>query len=313
MDLMKALKKGDTIGIIKPSDRITEVRLKLIRKAIEDLESKGLSVRLSEQVTQTDKYGVSGGSAEERAAELNSMFRDSDIDAIWCAHGGDTVIELLDLIDYDMIKDNQKIFMGMSDIDVLHMAINKKTGMISFNTCDPKFGRAYDFDRDYSQRWFHERLFQKSRVVEPNSSWKTVRSGVAEGKIMGCNLTSLVKLAGTDYFPDLDDSILFLEGWSTDIKKAVWKLTQLKLLHVFDRIKGIVVGYVYNFDKDPQHDREGNRVEFEDIVQDIVPDLPILRINEFGHRTDSCFLPIGARARMDADRKTIDITENFLE
>jgi len=313
--IAKSLRKGDKIGFIKPSDKIDDVRLKLIKKAIQNLEEKGFNVLISDHMTKTDKYGVSGGSAKERADELNSMFKDNSVQAIWCAHGGDTVIELLEYIDFDNIKNNPKVFMGMSDIDVLHLAINKKVGLTTFNSCDPKIGRGFDFDREYSQKWFTERMINGSKQIESNSEWKTVREGVAEGKVLGCNLTSLVKIAGTEYFPDFADSILFLEGYSTDIKKAIYKLTQIKLLGVFDKIKGIVVGHVLGFEVNPQHDKDGNRVNFEDIVLDITKDydFPILKINEFGHRCDNFFVPIGAKMKMDATNKTLDISEEILK
>ncbi|MBU1037099.1 LD-carboxypeptidase [Patescibacteria group bacterium] len=308
------LKKGDTFGVVKPSDLITQTRLQLIKNGVQELKKKGFNVVLSDKITETDKYGVSGGSAQTRAEELNSMFKDNSINAIWCAHGGNTVIELLELLDFERIKKNPKIFMGMSDIDVLHLAINKITGLITFNSCDLKIGRNCDFDREYSQEWFINRLMQHKKEILPNSDWKTVRDGKAEGKTIGCNVTSLLKLAGTKFFPDFNNSILLLEGWSTDIRKAIYQLTQLKLIGAFDKIKGVIVGYVYGFDKDPQHDKKGKRINYEDVVLDITQDytFPILRINEFGHRTDNAFIPLGAKIKLDATNKKLEIIDNFL-
>ncbi len=312
--LAKALKQGDTIGIIAPSNPITEDRKYLLDNAIKKLEGFGFKAVLSKNCLKVDKYGVSAGEPEERADDLNEMFLNKNIKAIYCAHGGDTANQILSLIDYEAIKRNPKIFIGMSDIDVLHLAINKKTGLVVFNGPNPKNGKGLDLDIEYSWESFQERLIKKSKKIPASSERACIREGTAEGRILGCNLSSILKLAGTSYFPDFRDAILFLEGYSENTKKAISKLQQLREIGVFEKIRGIVIGYVLGF-QDKEWIRKNNiRERYENIVLDITKEynFPILKTNDFGHRCPGCFLPIGAKARIDASRKRIDIISDFL-
>ncbi|MCK9272403.1 LD-carboxypeptidase [Candidatus Gracilibacteria bacterium] len=312
--LAKSLRKGDTIGIIAPSNKITQDNKYLLDNAIKKFESLGLKVVYSKNCFNFDKYNVSGGEPQERADDLNEMFLNPQIKAIYCAQGGDTVNQILSLIDYELIKKNPKILLGMSDIDVLHLAINKKTGLIVFHGSDPKSGRDLDLDFEYTWTSFQDRMMHRSKEIPASSERKCVRKGIAEGKIIGCNLSSILKLAGTPYFPDFQNSILFLEGYSENTKKAIAKLQQLKEIGVFDKIKGIVIGYVLGFqDKDwiKENNIESN---YEDIVLDITKDynFPILKTNDFGHKCPNCYLPIGAKIKLDAQEKEITIIEDFL-
>ena len=121
--LANKLKKGDTIGVVTPSNPILESHKIYIDKAVKYLKGLELNVIFSKNAFLKDKYGVSGGNAEQRADDVNEFFSDSGINAIWCVHGGETANEILDLIDYNLIEKNPKIFLGKSDIDLLHLAI----------------------------------------------------------------------------------------------------------------------------------------------------------------------------------------------
>ena len=132
---------------------------------------------------------------------------------------------------------------------------------------------------------------------------------------MGCNLNCILKLAGTKYFPDFADSILFLEAYKTNVKDTQCKLEQLKQVGVFDKIKGIVIGYVYGFQDEEQRKENESDVDYEEIVLEATKDydFPILKINEFGHRCKNMFLPIGCDVKMDADKKEIKIVSEFVK
>ena len=309
------LQKGDTIGIIAPSNPVTEDRKYLLDNGIKKLEKFGFKIICSKNCFNIDKYGISGGEPKERADDLNEMFSNPKIKAIYCAHGGDTANQILPLIDYKKIKQNPKIFLGMSDIDVLHLAINTKTNLIVFNSSDPKSGRGLDLDMDYTWQNFQNRLMNKSKDIPASSVRKCIKKGIAEGKIIGCNLSSILKLAGTPYFPNFENSILFLEGYSEDTKKAITKLSQLKEIGVFDKIKGMVIGYVVGFQDKEWIEKNKITCKYEDIVRDITKEysFPILKTNDFGHNSPNCFLPIGAKVKIDAANKTIKIAENFLD
>ena len=170
--IAKRLQKGDTIGIVAPSNPITLDRKITLDMGIKYLENEGFKIVFSKNALLIDKFESSGGTPEQRADDINDMFKDKKINAIWCAHGGDTANQTLDLIDYKLIKNNPKIFMGMSDIDVLLLAINRKTGLITFNAADPKRECGHNLDIEYSQKSFVKRMLNGEKEIISNSCWK---------------------------------------------------------------------------------------------------------------------------------------------
>jgi muramoyltetrapeptide carboxypeptidase len=208
--LPKKLKKGDCIGIVSPSSFIKDKKKIYIENAAKKFKKLGLKVVFSKNCFNKDKFKISSDSAENRAKDINEMFSDKSIHAIYCSQGGETANQLLNLINFENIKKNPKIFLGMSDVDVLSYAIYSKTGLVTFNASDPKIGNGAYLDFNYSWESFIFRLFDKSRIIPRLRGRKCVRSGIAEGKIMGCNLISLTKLGGTEFFPDFKNKILFL-------------------------------------------------------------------------------------------------------
>ena len=160
MLLPKSLKKGDTVGIVVPSGCYRPENEIQIKNFTDYLKTLGLKVKLAKNFYLKDKYKVSAGTPQQRADDINSMFADKHISAIWCLHGGDSVISIIDLLDYQIIKNNPKIFIGKSDIDMLSIAINKVTGLVTFHGPDSKLGGNYpELDGDYTQKWFNKRLF----------------------------------------------------------------------------------------------------------------------------------------------------------
>jgi len=307
------LHKGDMIGIVSPSSFLAKETQGLLSNAIEILKKYDLKVVLAKNALAVDKYGVSAGSPEQRASDINEMFANQNIKCISCSKGGDTANGVLELIDYDLIRKNPKIFSGLSDNTVLINAIHHKTGLVTFHGTDLKAGNKDEyFDSEYSHEEFKKRLMDgKIGEINKISEWKCVRKGKAKGKILGGNINCMLKLAGTPYMPDLAGSILLLEGYHLDIKRITFLFAQLKQMGVFDKIAGIVVGYVYGFEKDEQCDKEGNRVYFEDILLEATKDypFPILKMQEFGHKCPSTVLPIGCMAELDAGQKSFRILE----
>ncbi len=310
------IKKGCTIGVVAPSKALTEIHKEYLNNFKEYIEKElEINIVFGSNIFKKDKFGIAAGTPEERAQDINNMFSDPTIDAIWCYQGGGAAIQILSLLDFDVIKKNPKLFMGMSDVDVLLLAINKMTGLITFNTPDSKRGRDLDLDFDYSRQSFIERIFEGSKEIKSNSNWKCIKEGKAVGKIMGCNVSSILKLAGTKYFPNFDDSILFLEGYKPNVEEIQWKLEQLKQIGVFDKIKGIVIGFMYSFQDEEQRKGREINFDFEDLVLEATKeyDFPILKINEFGHRCQNTFLPIGSKASINSNEKKIEIIDEFLK
>ncbi len=312
--LANSLKKWDTIGVISPWNTVQGKTKLLINNGIKKLESLGFNFIFSKHCFGIDKYGISSGTPQERAEDLNEMFSDSRIKAIFCTVGGHITIQLLSLIDYNTIKKNPKIFLGMSGIDILHLAINSQTELTTFHGSDPKSWRNLELDIDYTWTNFQDRMITKCKDIPAFEERICVREGIAEGRILGCNLSSIVKLAGTKYFPDFTDSIFFLEGRSENVETVLEKLQQLKEIGVFNKIRGIVIGYIYGFQDEEMIIQNNIKEKYEDIVLDITKEFsfPILKTNDFGHRCPNCYLPIGAKVKIDSTNKTIKILEDFL-
>lgn len=141
----KPLKNGDTIGIVSPSKNLNEERKQKLESAIVTLKRDfNFQVKLGKYVYGVDKFGCSAGSPEQKAEDINTMFADNEVSAIWCSLGGGTANDVLDLLDYEMIKNHPKIFMGLSDITVLLNAIYRKTGLVIFHNGDPRYINASD-------------------------------------------------------------------------------------------------------------------------------------------------------------------------
>lgn len=319
--LATRLKKGDMIGIVAPSSPITGNYAELLKKAEIYFQEKGFRILRSKNLLNIDKYGCSVGTPEEKAEDINSMFKNPDVKAIWCFQGGETANDVLDLLDYNLIKKNPKIFLGKSDIDLLLLAVNKMTGLVTFHAPDFKVGNGREMDFEYSRNAFNERLIEgKLGPIKPTAEWTTIRPGKAQGRILGCNICTILKLAGTKYFPDFKHSILFLESYEPAVRETLYKLRQLEHLRVYDKIKGMVIGYIYAFQdkeilkQEPKLDKTGKGINYEDLVSDVTKDydFPILKINEFGHKCPSIILPIGAQAELDATKQTINLSKKYL-
>lgn len=314
------LRIWDTIGIIAPSTPLLEQNKEGFYNAKKYFESLGFKIKVSKNIKKIDKWWFSTSSWKDKAHDINKMFTDKEIDAIWCLHGWKTANWTLDYLDYDLIKRNPKIFLWKSDIDLLHLVINKMTWLTTFHCPDFYIWRATckDMDFEYSKRHFEKRLVAwEIGQIEKASKWKCIRPWIAEWKILGCCITPILKLAWTKYFPDFTNSILFLESYAWNPRDMVSFLVQLKQLWIYDKINGIVIWYIHwlqnkdIFKKDPKYDTAWNKITFEDMVLDATKDydFPILKINEFGHYNINTFLPIWAKVKLDSKNEKIEIIE----
>lgn len=301
------LKTGDTIGIVSPSQAILPEKRIELENGIKALENLGFKTVLGKNALNIKDY--SAGTPEEKANDINSMFADNEIKAIICSSGGNTANSCLPLLDWKTMEKNPKIFLGISDITVLLNAINTKTGLITFhghNVCG--FGRT---QKEYDKKEFSERLAQgKTGAINKNSEWKTIREGIGKGKLLGGNLNCLLKLAGTEFFPDFSNSILFIEAYKITPAECDFMLHQLKQLRVFEKINGAIIGYVYGLQA-----AEEKLKQMEEILLETTKeyDFPILKCNDFGHNCSNTILPVGVKTIINAGKKELEITEKYLE
>ena len=299
----KRLKVGDTIGVVSPSMALDERRQKALETASKIFEDMGFKIKLAPHVFAKDDY--SAGTPKQRASDINAFFTDKDIHMVFCSVGGDTANGVLPFLDFKTIKRNPKIFMGYSDITVLLNAIKHKTGLQTYHGgCLTHFG-AEDLSM-YDIAEFKHILMEGRKGLIPASDNKraVVRDGIATGRLIGGNIKCLLKLAGTSYFPNFKDGILFLESYRTTPGTVDFMCEHLKQLGVFDQIKGAVVGYIYGLEKP-----EIQRPTFEDILKKVSKEysFPILKCNDFGHKCPNTVLPLGAPVRLDTERLTLEL------
>lgn len=236
----KPLKKGDTIAIISPSGYVSYPEK--FDKAKKYFENEGYNVKIYPNAKNQKDYLA--GTDEERLGDLIEAFENESINAILTSRGGYGALRILDKIDYEVIKNNPKIFCGYSDITAYHIAIYKKTGLVTFHAPFALFDFGADKIDKYTERNFFNILGENvlNLPLENVFEYTCINSGYVKGELLGGNLCTLVSLLGTPFEPDFQDKILFLEDVNEPLYKIDRMLSQLKLAGVFNKVKGLLVG-----------------------------------------------------------------------
>ncbi|MCC8360793.1 S66 peptidase family protein [Salinimicrobium sediminilitoris] len=306
--LPKRLQPGDTIGIVSPSGAIFESEPYEI--AVESMQALGLKVKLGEHVKK--RYGHLAGTDEERAQELNLMFKDPSINAIICLRGGSGAARILNLLDYEAIQKNPKIFIGYSDITALHLAIYKKTGLVTFH--GPLATSTWNI---FAVEHFKDLLFEADAVqysnpvdkggllTQTNNRIRTITAGSATGELLGGNLSVLTGLMGTPYFPtNWEGKILYLEDVGERIYAVDRMMSQLQLGGVLDQISGFIFGKCS--DCEPGGAGGYGSLTMEEVLDHFIKPLniPAFSGTMIGHISDNFTIPNGIRAEMNAEQGT---------
>ena len=307
----KRLEQGDTIGVVSPASP-SENRSEILR-AKEYLEKMGYRVVIGKNVNKT--RGFTAASEQERADDINEMFAREDIDAVFVTQGGYGSAQLIDKIDFDMIRNHPKIFTGFSDITSLHLAIQKFSDVVTFHA--PGMARFNEEElSDYTKESFFRTLGVAQPVGEiqkasPKKWLTTISGGVCEGPVIGGNLTLICASLGTPYEVDCKDKILFFE----DVDAEPWVVDHM-LCHLRNAGKlndalGFLVGHCENCV--PYEHKPGFLCDtsLEDVLTYYLAPLgkPVLYGLPLGHSEDLATLPLGVRARLDADNKTFTVLE----
>jgi muramoyltetrapeptide carboxypeptidase len=312
----QALQKGDKIGIISPSEPI--IYKKKFQRGIEALKKLGFRVVLGKNIFK-EHGAYMAGTDKERAADLNAMFKNPEIKGIFCSTGGFNSNRLLDLIDYDAIKKNPKVFVGCSDITVLLNAIHKKTGLVAFHGHNVEHGFSLGFNgRQKRSREYFEKAMMTGEPIGPVKSWgktEILKKGKAKGVLIGGNLSALMTLLGTEYEPDWREKILFWEETSQTSQDIDFHLIHLKLCGVFKKISGMIVGKLTKCDiLRPDDDwKKEKALSIDQTIFEISRNykFPIISGISFGHYYHSFHItiPIGVKATIDTSKKLFSIDE----
>ena len=304
----KKLKFGDTLGFIAPSGAVRTEGA--IERAVAETERMGFKVKLGESAGQ--KYGYLSGTDEVRARDINNMFADDDVDAIVCLRGGYGAMRILDQLDYELIKNKPKIFMGFSAITALHIALLEKCNLATFHgpmAAANWAGKPLD---DFSRESMYRVLMNAEPVGElanpPEYPKRTVNPGVAEGQLVGGNLMLIASSLGTPWELDTKGRIIFIEEIGERTYCVDRMLTQLRLAGKFDDCAGVVFG---DFADCPIEFPEFG-LTLEEIIRDVVAPCgkPIFTGLRCGHCSPKLTLPFGVRARIDAEQCTLTVLES---
>jgi muramoyltetrapeptide carboxypeptidase len=259
------------------------------------------------------RHGYLAGTDDERLADLNEALGDDAVDAVWCLQGGFGTTRILDRVDFAAIRRRPKPVIGYSDITALLIAIALRAGVVAFHgpfACDPFSA----FTRRHFERMLcvaepagaGERPPASAAVVVPRDGRiLALRGGVAEGRLLGGNLTLVQALLGTAFQPDFAGAILFLEDVHEDLYRVDRMLAHLRLAGALSGLAGVAIGRFTEM----KRQTSGGALAFDEVLETYLAPLgvPVAHGFPIGHVDDQWTLPLGVRARLDADAGTLAV------
>jgi muramoyltetrapeptide carboxypeptidase len=338
------LKEGDTVGLVSPASGITREEF---FESLNNLERLGLKVQYSDNVRV--KKGYLGGTDKQRAEDINEMFANPDVKGIICARGGYGTPRILPLLDYELIKRNPKPLVGYSDITALLYAIYSRTGLVTFHGPVGKSAFTPYTSRVLQQVLFdptdellipHADIFNKPApmLVEEKGKKKRrsaakesiplvptplierdpvfepyiINPGTADGELAGGNLTLIASLMGTPFEMDFDNKIVFIEEIGEEPYKMDRMMTQLLLADKFKNAKAIAIGVCKGCDIDLKEPKFKDSLSLREMFMDRLRHLqmPVIYGMSFGHVPDNATLPLGIKARLNTQEKSITLLES---
>ena len=319
------LKKGDEVRVIAPSRSMVILREDCKKIATERLEALGLKVTFGKYVMEADSDYLCT-SVEHRVEDLNEAFKDKNVKAILTVIGGFNSNQMLDYIDYEAIKENPKIFCGFSDITALSNSIYAKTGLVTYSGPHySSFGmlKGFEYTLEYfkkmffedkeieiksSKEWSDDAWFidQENREFIKNDGMFVINEGEAEGEIVGGNLCTLNLLQGTEYMPNIENKILFLEDDDMAGKIYLMEFDRnlQSLIHMpeFKTVKALVLGR-------SQKATDMTKEKWIKLIKNKqeLANIPVIAGVDFGHSTPIITFPIGGNARLKAKDNNIEL------
>jgi len=283
------IQPGNLIALVQPSGAVRSANG--FQEAVTALENLGYTVLADNR----RNYGNLAGTDKERAAELNSAFANKDVKAIICMKGGYGTPRILDLLDYESIKRNPKIFIGYSDVTALHIAFNELCELITYHGPMP----ASCFPLDETSLISFTNALGGSCSVD-RSGLNVINAGVASGRLCGGNLPLVAGSLGTKWSINVKGKILLLEDVDEHTYRVDHMLTQLRLAGVFDECAGVVLGDFTNCTIEfPEFGLTLDEI-FRDIIapcgKPVVSGLPV------GHGEIKLTVPLGGECAIDGDR-----------
>ncbi|MEM4056745.1 MAG: LD-carboxypeptidase [Thermoplasmatales archaeon] len=302
-----ALREGDTIGIIAPA---SAPDMKQLSMSANRLLKMGYRISLGQNIRKLVQRNSLAAPSEDRAKELNDAFRDDNIKMVLCARGGYGSIHILPYIDYDLIREKPKIFVGYSDITALHFAINKLSGLVTFHGPMP----ASDPD-EYSGSSFKNFLNilsgkSNDLSIFVNVFVKYIFKGKAEGRSLGTNISVGTSLIGTPYFPNPEGKILFSEDAGITSGDLDRYFSVMKLTGMLPKFAGFAFGEFRQITE-----IEEPMPPLEDIIQMYIMELEKTSIYglPFGHGEDQMLIPLNAKVAISSEYPYVEAKQDVVE
>lgn len=303
------LREGATVALIAPASPFSEEKLAGARKNFENLGFK-----IKEGKSLFARNGYLAGTDEQRLADLHWAFGDATVDGVWCIRGGYGCTRLLPHVDFELIRHNPKPFIGYSDVTALHLAIQQKTGLVTFH--GPV--AASDFP-DNTLQHFRAALMEPVLNYEikipgeneelPGEEFRpfVITPGMARGKLIGGNLSLLAAMVGTPFFPSFRKKIVFVEDVGEQPYRIDRMLTQLLQVTDLQEAVGIALGVF--FDCKPKPDSPS--LTLEETLRDRLGGLgiPVIYGIPFGHVPHQATFPYGIEAELDTGKGALTMLE----
>ncbi|MFH1971745.1 MAG: LD-carboxypeptidase [Patescibacteria group bacterium] len=295
----KKIKIGDTIGVITPSGNIYRDK-KQIQDGIKILEKEGFKILFGSCFN--GKYKKTSGVPLARAKEINSMFENKKVKAIFCSEGGDTANQVVDLINYDLIKKNPKILVGYSDICHILLSIYKKTGLVSYY--GPNISTLSKISSKSKKHLFN--MLKGDQIIFPKYS--VIKEGKSEGLLIGGNLFVFNFMNKSKYNIDCRGKILFWEEIDDSVASVEYQLYQLQISGILEQLSGMIVGHISK----PKR----KLIYYKNILMNLTKsyDYPIIELNYFGHDINKLYtLPLGVNAKIDTKGNKFCLSESVVK
>jgi len=319
MKLVKPLRlhSGDSVGVFAPAWPVTKDSRQRFDQGVQKLESMGFNVKIAEHTL--GQYYYSSGTRKERLQDLHTLWRDPDVKMVLMAQGGNTTNQLLDGIDYDLIRDDPKILSGISDGTALLNAVHARTGLVTYHGPDLIWTFGQKMTPQIERNIVDTFSGGKPIVLKPNeawqhglkpemrySGWRCLRKGKTTGQLVGGHIRILANTILAGYGPNFKGRILFLEG-TDNVGHTTSFITALRLRGVFDEVAGVILGW---FEGSELEEKELSRSVSDAFLEETKDyDFPVLEIGELGHYVENYVLPIGCKATLNATEKQISIDE----